>query len=283
MPAYRATQIALMQLGGDGDRSNVEDRRGLITGGRLGLGGILVLGVLSLVFRQNLFALVGDQGTATQAQGPQAEQRREAEAPLEKVAVATFNDAQKVWGQALPGYRDAKLVLFWDQIQSGCGGAAAEMGPFYCPADERVYIDLGFYRELARRFGAPGDFAQAYVSAHEVGHHVQGLLGITGKVERAVRGDPSRRNALSVRVELQADCLAGVWGHSAAQRKLLDPGDVEEGLRAAAAVGDDRIQQMSGRRVSPESYTHGSASDRARWFRAGLTSGSADSCDTFSR
>ena len=272
-----------MRLGGDDDRSNVEDRRGLITGGRLGLGGILILGVLSLVFRQNLFALVGGDGTTTQAQGPQAEQRREAEAPLEKVAVATFNDTQKVWGGKLRGYRDAKLVLFWDQTQSGCGGAAAEMGPFYCPADERVYIDLGFYRELARRFGAPGDFAQAYVIAHEVGHHVQDLLGITGKVERATRSDPSRRNALSVRLELQADCLAGVWGHSAAQRQLLDPGDVEEGLRAAAAVGDDRIQQMSGRRVSPESFTHGSASDRARWFRAGLQSGSADSCDTFAQ
>jgi predicted metalloprotease len=272
-----------MQLGGGSDRSNVEDRRGLITGGRLGIGGILILGVLSIVFRQNFFALVGDQGTATQAQGPEAEQRRQAEAPLEQVAVAAFNDAQKVWGQKLEGYREAKLVLFWDRIDSGCGGAAAAMGPFYCPPDQRVYIDLGFYRELSRRFGAPGDFAQAYVIAHEVGHHVQHLLGITGKVEQATGRDPSQRNALSVRVELQADCFAGVWGHSAAQRKLLDPGDVEEGLRAAAAVGDDRIQQMSGRRVSPESFTHGSAADRARWFRTGLESGSADSCDTFAR
>ncbi|MGZ6125521.1 MAG: KPN_02809 family neutral zinc metallopeptidase [Myxococcales bacterium] len=272
-----------MQLGGDGDRSNVEDRRGLITGGRLGLGGILILGVLSIVFRQNLFALVGDPGAATQAQGPHAEERRQAEAPLEKVAVATFNDAQKVWGEKLAGYREAKLVLFWDQTDSGCGGAGAAMGPFYCPADQRVYIDLGFYRELARRFGAPGDFAQAYVIAHEVGHHVQALLGITGKVERAVQRDPSQRNALSVRVELQAVCLAGVWGHSAAQRQLLDPGDVEEGLRAAAAVGDDRIQQMSGRRVSPESFTHGTAAERARWFRTGLASGSVDSCETFPR
>jgi hypothetical protein len=272
-----------MQLGGDGDRSNVEDRRGLVTGGRLGLGGILLLGVLSIVFRQDLFALLGDQGEVTQAQGPQADQRRQEEAPLEKVAVAAFNDAQKVWGQRLSGYRDAKLVLFWDEIQSGCGGAAAAMGPFYCPQDQRMYIDLGFYRDLSRRFGAPGDFAQAYVIAHEVGHHVQDLLGITGKVEQATRRDPSQRNALSVRVELQADCLAGVWGNSAARRQLLDPGDADEGLRAAAAVGDDRIQQMSGRRVSPESFTHGSAADRARWFRTGLESGSVDSCDTFSR
>lgn len=272
-----------MRLGGDGDRSNVEDRRGLITGGRLGLGGILILGVLSIVFRQNFFALLGDQGAATQAQGPQAEQRRQAEAPLEKVAVGTFNDAQALWAKKVQGYRAAKLVLFWDQTQSGCGGAAAAMGPFYCPADERVYIDLGFYQELARRFGAPGDFAQAYVIAHEVGHHVQDLLGITGKVEQATRRDPAQRNALSVKVELQADCLAGVWGHSAAQRQLLDPGDVDEGLRAASAVGDDRIQQMSGRRISPESFTHGSAKDRARWFRSGLDSGSVDSCDTFSQ
>jgi len=272
-----------MRLGAGDDRSNVEDRRGLITGGRLGLGGILVLGVLSLVFRQNLFDMLGDQGAATQAQGPQAEQRRQAEAPLEKVAVATFNDAQGLWAKKVQGYRTAKLVLFWDQTQSACGGAAAAMGPFYCPADERVYIDLGFYQELARRFGAPGDFAQAYVIAHEVGHHVQDVLGITGKVEQATRRDPSRRNALSVKVELQADYLAGVWGHSAAQRQLLDPGDVDEGLRAAAAVGDDRIQQMSGRRISPESFTHGSAKDRARWFRSGLESGTVESCDTFAQ
>jgi uncharacterized protein len=271
-----------MRLGND-DRSNVEDRRGLITGGRLGLGGILLLGVLSIVFKQNFFALVGQGGGTTEAQGPQAEQRRQAEAPLEKVAVATFNDAQQLWKQKLRGYRDAKLVLFWDEVQSGCGGAAAEMGPFYCPEDERVYIDLGFYRELARRFGAPGDFAQAYVIAHEVGHHAQNVLGISERVQRAMQQDPSRRNALSVRLELQADCFAGVWGHSAAQRKLLDPGDAEEGLRAAAAVGDDRLQQAAGRRVSPESFTHGSSADRVRWFRAGLDSGSTDSCDTFGR
>ena len=280
MGAAAPTQIVRMRLGGDDDRSNVEDRRGLITGGRLGIGGILLLGVLSIVFRQNFFALVGDNGTATQAQGPQAEQRREDEASLEKVAVGSFNDTQRFWGENLRGYRDAKLVLFWDETQSGCGGAGAAMGPFYCPPDERVYIDLGFYRELARRFGAPGDFAQAYVIAHEVGHHVQNLLGITAKVERATRLDPSRRNALSVKLELQADGFAGVWGHSAAQRQLLDPGDAEEGLRAASAVGDDRIQQMAGRRVSPESFTHGSARERARWFKTSLDTGSAASCDT---
>src|SRR5947209_6887175 len=214
-----------MQLGGGDDRSNVEDRRGLVTGGRLGIGGIVLLGVLSIVFRQNFFALLGDQGaTTTQAQGPQADQRREAEAPLEKVAVASFNDAQKLWAATLRGYHDAKLVLFWDRIDSGCGGAAAAMGPFYCPADERVYIDLGFYRELARRFGAPGDFAQAYVIAHEVGHHVQNLLGVEPRVRQEQQQHPRQRNDLSIRMELQADCLAGVWGHSAQQRNLLDPG-----------------------------------------------------------
>ena len=201
MSAARPPHLVRMRLGAGGDRSNVEDRRGLITGGRLGLGGILVLGVLSLVFRQNFFDMLGDQGAATQAQGPQADQRRQAEAPLENVAVGTFNDAQSLWAKKVQGYRPAKLVLFWDQTQSGCGGAAAAMGPFYCPADERVYIDLGFYQELARRFGAPGDFAQAYVIAHEVGHHVQDLLGITGKVEQA---HPARSFA--------AECALGEGG-----------------------------------------------------------------------
>jgi len=280
-----------MQFGNsDQDRSNVEDRRGSIlsgTGGRLGLGGIIVLGILSFVFKQNLFEVVGqgNPGTTTTTQAPseQVAERQAAEKPLERVAVGTFNQAQQFWSSATSGrYRDAKLVLFWDETRSGCGEASAQTGPFYCPADERVYIDLGFYRELARRFGAPGDFAQAYVIAHEVGHHVQNLLGVSEKVQRLTQRDPSQRNALSVRLELQADCYAGVWGHSAAQRKVLDPGDVEEGLRAAAAVGDDRLQQMAGRRVAPESFTHGSAADRSRWFRTGFDRGNADACDTFS-
>jgi predicted metalloprotease len=278
-----------MQFGNsDQDRSNVEDRRGSIlsgTGGRLGLGGIVILGILSLVFRQNLFDVVGGGGTGTAVQAPseQVSERQAAEKPLERVAVGTFNDTQKFSAQTLEGrYHDAKLVLFWDETRSGCGEAAAQMGPFYCPSDQRVYIDLGFYRELARRFGAPGDFAQAYVIAHEVGHHVQDMLGVTGKVQRLSQQNPAQRNALSVRVELQADCYAGVWGHSAAQRKLLDPGDAEEGLRAAAAVGDDKLQQMAGRRVAPESFTHGSAAERSRWFRTGFERGDPQACDTFS-
>jgi uncharacterized protein len=286
--ARQTYQIARMQFGNsDQDRSNVEDRRGSIlsgTGGRLGLGGIIVLGILSLVFKQNLFDVVqGNPGTATQAPSEQVAERQAAEKPLERVAVGTFNDAQKFWSNAMPSrYRDAKLVLFWDETRSGCGEASAQTGPFYCPADQRVYIDLGFYRELARRFGAPGDFAQAYVIAHEVGHHVQDLLGVSERVQRLAQRDPSQRNALSVRLELQADCYAGVWGHSAAQRKLLEPGDVEEGLRAAAAVGDDKLQQMAGRRVAPETFTHGSAADRSRWFRRGFDRGTTDQCDTFS-
>ena len=279
-----------MQLGdADQDRSNVEDRRGFAgTGIKLGLGGTVVLIVLSLIFKTDLFSAAQQApSTATDqvapAQDPESTERGASERGLERVAVGSFNDVQRVWAQLLTGsrYRDAKLVLFWDQVRSGCGAAAAEMGPFYCPLDERVYIDLGFYRDLSGRFGAPGDFAQAYVIAHEVGHHVQNLLGISERAQAAQQRNPGGRNAVSVRMELQADCLAGVWGHSAAQRNLLDPGDVEEGLRAAAAVGDDHIQKMAGRRVSPESFTHGSAAERSRAFRRGLESGSLRACDAY--
>ena len=272
----------------DGDRSNVEDRRGSTGGGtgmKLSLGGTLVLLVLSVVFKQDMFSLVGADpvgggggGGASQAQ---VQQREAAEAGLEKTAVSSFNDTQHVWEKALQGYRPAKLVLFWDATQSGCGGAEAAMGPFYCPADERVYIDLGFYRELADRFGAPGQFAQAYVIAHEMGHHLQNLLGIEGKMRQAQQRNPSQRNALSVALELQADCFAGAWGRTAKDRQLLDAGDLESGLNAASAVGDDRIQKAATGRVSPDSFTHGSAAQRAKWFRRGFDSGSLDACDTF--
>jgi uncharacterized protein len=287
-------QIDRVQLGDSGqDRSNVEDRRGFSGPGiKLGLGGTLVLLVLGLVFKTDLLSAVTGQdpdasaGRAGTAPNPETTARGASERGLEQVAVGSFNDVQRTWAKVLPEaagspYRDAKLVLFWDEVRSGCGAAAAEMGPFYCPADQRVYLDLGFYRELSGKFGAPGDFAQAYVIAHEVGHHVQNLLGIAERAQRAQRRQPGSRNAISVRVELQADCYAGVWGHSAAQRKILDPGDVEEGLRAAAAVGDDHLQKMAGGRVSPESFTHGWAADRVRWFRRGLESGSPGACDTF--
>jgi uncharacterized protein len=166
-------------------------------------------------------------------------------------------------------------------VQSGCGTAQTAMGPFYCPADEKVYIDLGFYKELKDRFGASGDFAEAYVIAHELGHHVQNQLGISGKVEKAQQQDPDGAKALSVRLELQADCLAGVWGHSTQQRNILEAGDVDEALNAAASVGDDRIQKQTTGRVNPETWTHGSAAERSRWFKAGFDSGKIESCDTF--
>lgn len=196
-----------------------------------------------------------------------------------------LDDAQAVWARELPSwgvsYRDAKLVLFRDAVQSACGFASAATGPFYCPADEKVYIDLGFYDDLRRRFGAAGDFAQAYVLAHEIGHHVQKLTGIEHQVRQMQQSQPRAANDLSVLMELQADCLAGIWGHSTAQRDILEAGDVEEGLNAAAAIGDDRIQKMSGQYVNPDAFTHGSSEQRVEWFSRGLQTGDLDSCDTF--
>ncbi|ABS27726.1 neutral zinc metallopeptidase [Anaeromyxobacter sp. Fw109-5] len=267
---------------GKGDRSNVEDRRGLGgTGLKLGIGGTLVLAALSLIFGQDFLSMAG--GGSEPASPEQVEQRKAGEAELEGVAVASFNDAQDVWGRALGDrYRASKLVLFWDGTRSGCGDASAAMGPFYCPLDEKVYIDLGFYRELSRRFGAPGEFAQAYVIAHEVGHHVQHVLGIAPKVRAAQERDPSSRNALSIRMELQADCLAGAWASSVGARGQLDPGDIEAGLGAAAAVGDDRIQRKTTGSVNPEAFTHGTAEQRARWFQRGYETATLEACDTFS-
>jgi uncharacterized protein len=196
-----------------------------------------------------------------------------------------LDDLQATWkakfAEQGKEYRPARLVLFRDAVRSeACGFGSAAMGPFYCPGDEKAYIDLSFYRMLRDRFGAPGDFAQAYVLAHEIGHHVQQLLGYEEELRRAQRRAPQRKNELSVRYELQADCLAGVWGHSTRQRKLLEPGDVEEGLRAAAAIGDDTIQKEGGGKVSPESWTHGSSEQRTRWLRRGLETGRIDACDT---
>jgi len=272
-----------MRLDDDGDRSNVEDRRGSMmstAGLRLGLGGTLLLLALSVVFKHNMFSVVGNSRNWRPA-GLSPERTQAAEEGLQKIAILSFNDSQRVWAKALKGYRPAKLVLFWDETRSGCGSAGAAMGPFYCPVDEKVYIDLGFYRELATRFRAPGQFAQAYVIAHEVGHHLQNLLGIEPKVRAAQRRQPSRRNALSVRMELQADCFAGVWGRTTADRHRLDPGEIDQGLAAAAAVGDDRLQKAATGRVHPETFTHGSAAQRVRWFRRGFESGQIRECDTF--
>jgi predicted metalloprotease len=197
-----------------------------------------------------------------------------------------LDDAQGFWKQEFAAagkpYRPAKLVLFRGQTNSGCGAASSATGPFYCPLDQRVYIDLGFFDELNRRFKAPGDFAQAYVLAHELGHHVQQQLGIEGKVRQESQQNPGDANDLSVRLELQADCLAGVWGRSTYDRGILENGDLQEGLNAAAAVGDDRIQQQAGGRIDPETFTHGTSEQRGHWLQTGFDSGKLDACDTFS-
>jgi predicted metalloprotease len=203
---------------------------------------------------------------------------------------AVAGDAQQMWANLLGDrYQPTKVVLFRDQIQSACGFAQSATGPFYCPGDRKVYLDLGFFDELQRRFGAPGDFAQAYVLAHEIGHHVQNLTGTERRMRQAVDQDPSSANALSVRLELQADCYAGVWGHAAAQpgraarqQVELDPGDADEALHAAAAIGDDRLQRLATGRVMPDRFTHGSSEQRVTWFRRGFESGDPASCDTFS-
>jgi hypothetical protein len=192
-----------------------------------------------------------------------------------------IDDVQQTWAKLLPGYRDAKIVLFRGATQSGCGVGRSEMGPFYCPRDQKVYVDLGFFEDLRARFGAPGDFAQAYVLGHEIGHHIQALTGLSEQVRREQAANRSQANELSVRMELQADCLAGVWGHATGRRGTLEPGDVEEGLRAAAAIGDDRLQRSAGRGVHPESFTHGSSEQRSEWLRRGLESGDPNACDTF--
>ncbi|MGH7315382.1 MAG: KPN_02809 family neutral zinc metallopeptidase [Candidatus Rokuibacteriota bacterium] len=278
--------------------SDIEDRRGespgrgmgMRVGGGIGLGGALILLVLSLVFGQNFFALLdggGDFAGPPDGGSPSAPPRKGSPAEEQAADFMSFvlDDVQNGWAREFTRlgreYERAKLVLFTDGVRSGCGAADAAVGPFYCPQDRKVYIDLSFYDDLKSRFGAPGDFAQAYVLSHEIGHHVQHLLGITGQVRESQQARPERAAALSVRLELQADCLAGIWAHSTHERRLLEEGDVEEALGAAAAVGDDRIQKQGGGRITPETWTHGSASQRVGWFRRGLASGRVDDCDTF--
>jgi predicted metalloprotease len=254
----------------------------------LGIGGALILLVLSIVFKQNFFALLGNAGgpaSPTMSQPDSA--RDQQEQPLVQFISFVLDDTQRTWEQILPQqagkpYRHAKLVLFRNYTQSGgCGGAESATGPFYCPGDEKVYIDLGFYDELSQRFGAPGQFAQAYVLAHEIGHHVQKIVGVESRARQLQASNPRMQNEISVKVELQADCLAGVWAHSTQQRNLLEQGDVESALGAAAAVGDDRLQKMSTGHVSPDSFTHGSSAQRTQWFRRGFDSGSIAACNTF--
>jgi uncharacterized protein len=279
-----------------GQSSDIEDERDSTGGGggfnfggiHLGIGGTLLVLVLSLVFRTNLFTLLGGSGVADTSPGvsrPNPE-LDEQEKPLVQFVSFVLDDVQNTWTQILPvqtgdTYHHAKLVLFRDAINSGCGGAESATGPFYCPQDEKVYIDLGFFDELSRRFGAPGQFAQAYVLAHELGHHVQKLLGIEARVHSMEESNSREANPLSVKLELQADCFAGVWAHSTQQRGLIEKGDVESALGAASAVGDDRLQKETTGRVNPESFTHGTSQQRMHWFSAGLESGMVAACNTF--
>jgi predicted metalloprotease len=271
-----------------GRSQDLEDRRGQRAGfGRraapLGLGGLALIIILSLVTGQDFLSVLAPTGgspgfdTGPAAPAPSTENE-------EAVLFVSFvlDDSQETWTRILGGrYERARLVLFRDAVESACGLAESATGPFYCPGDRQVYIDLGFFDELRQRFGAGGDFAEAYVIAHEIGHHVQTVLGTEPEVRRLQRANPARQNELSVRLELQADCYAGIWGYSTARRDILEAGDVEEGLNAAAAIGDDRIQRSSGGRVAPERFTHGSSADRVAWFRRGLDSGDPEACDTF--
>ncbi len=276
-----------MKIGGFRS-SNVEDRRGmgmpLVAGG--GIGGL----VIALL----LYFLQGTPGDLTQGQqagpGPEAGvQSGPGEDSASQWIAGVLGETELAWQkifreQAGREYSEPRLVLFTDAVQSACGVAQSATGPFYCPLDKKVYIDLAFYRDLKERFGAPGDAAQAYVIAHEVGHHVQNLLGVSEQVHSArERAGRVEGNELSVRQELQADCFAGIWAHQANKdRQILEPGDVEEALGAASAIGDDRMQKQAQGRVVPESFTHGSSAQRERWFRIGLEQGNMQACDTFS-
>ena len=273
-----------------GRSDDIEDRRdeggGGIGGVHIGIGGFVILLILSVVFKRDFFSLLSNTGVSTGQTVSQPDTQRDArEEPLVQFISFVLDDTQKTWAGILQArgipYRHARLVLFRDATSSGCGTAQSATGPFYCPADEKVYIDLGFYDELQRRFGAPGQFAQAYVLAHELGHHVQNLLGIERKVRNLQGQNPGAGNALSVRMELQADCFAGIWAKSTQQRNLLEAGDVESALGAAAAVGDDRLQRMSRGQVIPDSFTHGSSAQRTEWFQRGMSGGTIEGCNPF--
>jgi predicted metalloprotease len=281
-----------------GDRDNVEDVRGQTGGGMgvrmggLGIGGLLLVLILSWATGIDFLSLVGpDAGTGppTANTGGGEVRTTAEEEHLVDLVNAVMRDVQDTWRSRLGSrYETTRAIIFRDAIQSACGSAQSATGPFYCPGDHLVYLDLGFFAELRERFRAPGDFAQAYVLAHEVGHHVQSLLGIDSRVRQLQQARPDQQNALSVRLELQADCFAGVWGHNAAQpgraaqgKVELEAGDLEEGLNAAASIGDDRIQRMAGARVAPDRFTHGSSEQRVSWFRRGFDSGDIKACETF--
>ena len=274
-----------------GERGDISDQRGQSGGfgvAHLGIGGFLVLLVLSWATGTNLFSLLGTGGggapAPSQSVGTSGQVAASpAEEKLVDMVGAVAKDAQDMWSQLLGSrYHRTKVVLFRDSLQSACGFAQSATGPFYCPEDQQVYLDLGFFNEMAQKLGAPGDFAEAYVITHELGHHVQALLGLN---ERATNDRRTGANSASVALELQADCFAGVWGHAASQpgraaagKVQLDPGDMEEALRAAAAIGDDRLQKMSTGRVMPDRFTHGSSAQRVESFKKGMDSGDPRAC-----
>jgi len=280
-----------------GDRGNIQDMRGRSGGGGmvpLGIGGVIVVALLSMFTGVNFFDILGGGSAAPDSaavgtSGSGGVKASPAEERMVDMVDAVARDAQQTWAENLGNrYQPTKVVLFRDAIQSACGYAGSATGPFYCPGDRKVYLDLGFFDELQRRFGASGDFAQAYVLAHEIGHHVQTLLGTEGQMRQAQRADPGSANSMSVRLELQADCYAGVWGHDASKAGRaaaggveLDPGDLEEALNAAAAIGDDRLQKLGTGRVMPEKFTHGSSEQRRTWFKRGFDTGDPRTCDTF--
>ncbi|MBC7974670.1 MAG: neutral zinc metallopeptidase [Myxococcales bacterium] len=266
-------------------------RSGIGATGKVAGGGIAVAVVVVLVarlFGYDISGLLGSGGggaspapTSNEAQPPAGD---DPDKPLVDFIRFVMKDVQDTFAAKFQAegktYRRAKLILFTDAVDTGCGRSTSAIGPFYCPPDEHAYIDLSFYRELRQRFGAPGDFAQAYVLAHEIGHHLQKVLGV--EQQAAALGKDRRRNEVSVAIELQADCFAGVWGHDAQGKKLLEAGDLEEAITAATAIGDDRLQQQSGREVNPETFTHGTSAQRVAWFRKGFASGKLATCDTLS-
>jgi len=278
----------------DGRRSeNVEDRRGSRLSGPVKRGGIgvLLLALVGMYFGIDPALILNIVGDVQQVQTSPARvpvQQTPEEQRLADFVAVVLADTEDTWHQIFRasgrGYQEPTLVLFSDAVNSACGFAQAAMGPFYCPADSKVYIDLSFYRDLKKKLNAPGDFAQAYVIAHEVGHHVQNLLGISDKVQQVRRQlSPTEANKLSVMMELQADCLAGIWAHHADRaRNVVEPGDIEEALNAASQIGDDRLQQRQRGYVTPDSFTHGSSAQRIRWFQRGYQAGQLASCDTFS-
>ena len=280
-----------MRWEGQRESENVEDRRGMGPAriGGIGLGGIILVLAVSYFTGTNPLTLIN---MLSEVQSPGIPSVDDQPAPrgapsdrLGKFASIVLADTETTWRTLLGRqYEEPRMVLFTGAVQSACGTTSSAVGPFYCPGDHKLYLDLSFFGEMTQRLGAPGDFAQAYVIAHEVGHHVQNLLGIAEKVSR-LQGQVSETegNGLSMRMELQADCFAGVWGyHANRERHLIEPGDFEEGVRAAAAIGDDRLQKMSRGHVQPESWTHGSSEQRVTWLRRGLEAGDPNACDTFS-